>query len=78
MAAIKVIDEERGVTAYINPAAVSMWRPHWTGPDIDEASHDATRTDLYFVGEDDWFTVRMTPEQFASAWESAMPNGGEW
>lgn len=77
-AAIKVIDDERGVTAYINPAAISMWRPHWTGPGVDEASHDATRTDLFFVGEDDEITVRMTPEQFAAAWESAMSDGGEW
>lgn len=78
MGTIKVIEDERGVTAYINPASVSMWRPHWTGPGIGKVGHDETRTDLYFLGEDDGFTIRMTPEQFAAAWESAMADGGEW
>lgn len=78
MKAIRAVLDETGIPTYINPASVSMWRPHWTGPNVDKAGHDDTRTDLYFVGEDDAFTIRMTPEQFAAAWESAMSDGGEW
>lgn len=78
MAAIKVIDDERGIPAYINPASVSMWRPHWTGPNVDASGHDATRTDVLFLGEQAPITVRMTPEQFGAAWHTAMSDGGEW
>ena len=78
MAAIKVIDDERDIEAWINPASVSMWRAHWTGPGEDSRGHDHERTDVFFVGEDDALVVRMPPAKFAAAWLVAKSDGGEW
>ena len=64
-----VIHDKLDAKTWINPAAVSMWRAHWTGPDTED---DDTRTDVFFVGEDAAFVVRMPPAKFAAAWRAAM------
>lgn len=74
MKALKVIDDEREIEVWINPQAVSMWRAHWTGALRTE--HDHERTDVFFRGENEGITVRMSPAEFAVAWWAAVWEGG--